>query len=308
MTARVSVLQGFDRDMGVNLSRLQFAVTEHRLDVAQVAAVFQKQRGEGVPEEMTRADFADLRFADDLTDLAAEPAGSDALAERVEEEGAFVELMTETRADFHEIFFDPLDRAFADGHIAIFLSLALLDARQTAIVINVAQLEHAKLRSADAGRVKRFEDGAELDPVGCCEVGHVHDRFDFARAEDDFGQAELAPRHLQIARRIVERETFFGQPGEEVGDRLEPVLLRADSQRGAALFFAIVVKVALVIDDDGAGDLAGLSQAERFAKDSEVTQHLGLAVERLRRVIADAQRFEITPAQVEQALRIIGRV
>ncbi len=96
----MGVLQGFDRDVSVNFGRLQFAVAEHGLDVAQIAAVLEQERGEGVTEEMTRADFSNAGFADDFTDLAAEPAGSDARAERVEEQGAFVERRAEARPHF----------------------------------------------------------------------------------------------------------------------------------------------------------------------------------------------------------------
>src|SRR5215210_4222648 len=80
VTALVRFFQTCDRDVGVNLGRLQAAMAEHELDVPKVASIFQQARGEGVPEKMATAAFADGGFLNHGVDPRAEPIRGHAFA------------------------------------------------------------------------------------------------------------------------------------------------------------------------------------------------------------------------------------
>lgn len=68
-----------------------------------------------------------------------------------------------------------------------------------------------------------------------------------------------------------------------------------------------MVEVGLVIDDDGAGHLPGLGDADLFEKESEVAQHFSLPVNGFPAVIFHAEGFQITAREVKQPLRVVGR-
>lgn len=59
MATAVGALDVADADMSVELCGLQAGVTEHLLDMPQIAAVVQKAGGKGVPEQMAVARLGD---------------------------------------------------------------------------------------------------------------------------------------------------------------------------------------------------------------------------------------------------------
>ena len=86
--------------------------------------------------------------------------------------GSFIEGQ-EPGAHFGEVFLDPAHGAVANGHVAVLVAFALLDADEAPVVIDIAKAEVAKLLAADAGRVEGFEDRPHFDAAGRLQVGHV---------------------------------------------------------------------------------------------------------------------------------------
>ncbi len=78
-------LQVADADVRIDFGGLQVGMAQHGLDIAHVAAVFQQDRGERMPEQMTASGLADFGFLDDLMHLRAEPAIVYPLTDRIEE-------------------------------------------------------------------------------------------------------------------------------------------------------------------------------------------------------------------------------
>lgn len=60
----VNLFEFADADLGVDDGGLQFDVTEHRLDVADVGTVYEHQRGHRVAKQVARAFLANLRGID----------------------------------------------------------------------------------------------------------------------------------------------------------------------------------------------------------------------------------------------------
>ena len=71
MTAPVGFDQFPDRDVSVDGRRFQLGVTEHRLDMPDVAAVVQQRRGERMPQRMASPAFFRERTADQAADMVA---------------------------------------------------------------------------------------------------------------------------------------------------------------------------------------------------------------------------------------------
>ena len=57
-----------DRDLRVNLGRLELRVSEHLLDEPDVGAAFKHQRRAGVAEQMAGPGLADLALVDVVAD------------------------------------------------------------------------------------------------------------------------------------------------------------------------------------------------------------------------------------------------
>ena len=62
-------LEMIDGDVRVNPRALQRGMTEHRLDVTDVAARFEQLRGHRVPEQVATAPARDAGAAKDVTHL-----------------------------------------------------------------------------------------------------------------------------------------------------------------------------------------------------------------------------------------------
>ena len=72
-----------------------------------------------------------------------------------------------------------------------------------------------------------------------------------------------------------------------------------------AVALAMVIQMALIIQDHRACDLAGLGQADLLAELSKAGQRACARVNRALRIMPHAQMLNVTAGQVDQRLRII---
>src|SRR6266516_4863814 len=127
MRRRVDPLQLPDRDLCVDLSRLQVRVPQHLLDVADVGAVLQHQCGHRVPEHVAGAALADLRGIHMLAHQVAQVIQAERLAGVREEHCVVVRLHHKLRPRLADILLHPGRRAIADRNDTVLLAFPLAD-------------------------------------------------------------------------------------------------------------------------------------------------------------------------------------
>ena len=194
MRERVHLLQFEDRDLRVDLGRVEPRVTEHLLDEADVGAVLQHERRHGVAEQMAGARLADPRRVDDAAHELREAPGVERLAVVVEEERAGVGCAG--RAAGRDIRADTSrSRECARSPIGTMRSFCPLPWRMITVPRSVSRSwssRCAQLPAPHAGRVERLQDGAVaraergLGDDGCSSTRSTSDR-----REHVFGQPLL---------------------------------------------------------------------------------------------------------------------
>ena len=143
-----------DADVGVDGRGFELHMTEHRLNVANVAPIAQESGGEGVAQGVTAASLAGQGAANETRDMVSEQAGFQSLAFCVEKDGVVARPGGELRTHFGEVFFHPAQRAITDGHHAVARAFAEIDSHGLAGDIEVRKIKPAEFAAADAGGVK----------------------------------------------------------------------------------------------------------------------------------------------------------
>ena len=103
--------------MSVDLGRGDVGVTEHHLHGAQIGAIFQKVRGEGVPEHVRRNAAGETGLPCVLRDLHPERLPGHRPS-AIGEEEVHVPALIEMRAPVFEISEDDFPRGVAEGNDA----------------------------------------------------------------------------------------------------------------------------------------------------------------------------------------------
>ena len=67
-------------------------------------------------------------------------------------------------------FSKPCDGPLSDGHIAVFVALALMDQDQAAVEREVVEFQTRSSPAPQAGRVEHLEDGAVAQADGLVDV------------------------------------------------------------------------------------------------------------------------------------------
>lgn len=108
-----------DADVGVDGCGFQLRVAEHRLDVANVAAIAEEPRGKGVAERVTPAGLAGQGAANEPRDMIAEYGRFQAVTVCIEKHRRSTRFRSELRTRFSDVFPDPAQSPFADGNHAV---------------------------------------------------------------------------------------------------------------------------------------------------------------------------------------------
>ena len=158
----VAVMHGFEPlgiDVGVNLGGGHVGVAEQLLDDAQVCAVAQQMRGEGVPQEMGVDVYLEAGVQGDALEDLPDADGGQFRAAHGEEYLAAGALFDHAGTLFGEVFGDGFARLPAHGDEAGFVALAG-DADDALFEQEVFEAGIGKLRDAEAAGVEQFHHGA----------------------------------------------------------------------------------------------------------------------------------------------------
>ena len=186
-----------------------------------------------------------------------------------------------------------MHRPGTDGDVSVLSALALFNAQDTALKVQIRQVELAKFVSSNAGGIKDFQYRPVTQAEWLGDIGNSQDTFHFGGGQDRLGQAMFCPRHFKLGGRVEGNDALPGEPGHEACHRREPLPLRAVGEWTTALL-AVMKQVSLVIQNDLAGDGDGLEDAGLLASLAEMAKLLVLAEDGLRAVVANGQVFEVT--------------
>ncbi len=159
----MDLLQRSDRNLGIDLRRLDIFVAEHLLDITDVRPALVHQRCHRVSEEMTGAGLAQLRRVDPLLYREAQMIAAERLTLRCEEHGHVVRLDGKLRSALPDVLLKPCDRPLSDRRISVFLALAV-DEDQATIKREIVELELHRFQTPDAGRVQHLQDRPVTQP------------------------------------------------------------------------------------------------------------------------------------------------
>ena len=206
-------LPGGGVDVGVDFRGEDGFVAEHFLDDAEVGAVLDEVRGEGVTEGVRGDFFADAReqrlFLDEIEN--GHPAQRAAV---FVEEGDVVEGRLGGRRARGEVGAEGVGGELAEGDEALFVAFAD-HAHEAFLQVDVGDQQAAGLGDAQAAAVEDFEDGAvaEAGPAGV-GVDGVEDGCDFLDGKD-LGEVAAEFGRVDAVAGVVFSFALEDEPVEE---------------------------------------------------------------------------------------------
>jgi hypothetical protein len=154
MAAGVNFLKLFDADLGVNRGRVKFLMSKQLLDEPDVRPVFQHVRRAGVPQDVAAAFALQPGLGQPRRHHARDHVGIERAAVAGEEQRLRARVQAQTRTHGLQVMLQPVNGARADGHDAIFFSLAQTDMERAPFGVHVGQVKAAKLGAPDAASKK----------------------------------------------------------------------------------------------------------------------------------------------------------
>jgi len=304
MRGGVDLLELLDREMRVELRRLELGVIEQGLDHPRVGSVLEHVRRAGVPEEVATARLADVGRVHVVADHLREPVRREGLAQVRQKQGVVALGATEIRAGLLKVLGSPGERSLADGDHPVLPSLAEPHEDKTPVGVQIVELQAAKLHAADSRRVERFHHRAIPKPHRGQDVRLAEHKLGLAGVEDVARKTLLKLRKIEVGGGIRGKQIALAEPFEEGSKRKQSRVLRAEAQLLPALRIAIVVEPTLVAFEDLLGDLGRLREASLLGPEDEAVE-VALSVPDCNGgVITDRQPFEVQVAKMGEPERI----
>jgi hypothetical protein len=292
MRSGIHLLQRAQRDVRVNLCGLDVLMAEDHLDMADVGSVLVHVRRHGVAQQVARAEFAELRGLDVLPHHAGQMIAAEGFAFGGQKHCEVVRFECELRAHFRDVLLQPCRRPLADGHVAVFLALALAYQHQAPVQRKVHQFQIDDLPATQSRGIDHFEDDAITQAQRIDDVRLHHHLLDLGHRKDVLGQHPAHARQVDLRRRIVQDVVLPRHPAKPHAQRHQARVLAAEGQRLAVLF-AIEEQVALIAFEHGARDLDRFPQAV-IVGPLEKEAEIGLtALDGVLGVAAHAQRAQM---------------
>ena len=193
MSRLVDLLQLANAHLCVDLCRLKFRMSKHRLNEPDVGSVLKHQGCHRVTEQVARTAFADVGCIDVLADHLSEAVDGEAFAKVRQKQRDVAGIDDQPGTDFTQVLLDPADGPFADRDHPILLPFPLTHHDRAAVGVQVVDLQAHHFHATDAGGVQGLEDRPVSDAQGIGDVGDGEDGFAFADRQDVLREATFKP-------------------------------------------------------------------------------------------------------------------
>src|SRR5262249_45472913 len=172
---------GVGRNAGIERSGIELGVTEQDLDHSDIDVLFQKMRGETVPQCMRRHALVDLGH------LGSSVAGAVELPRRHWIDGVLAREQPRLRPCNTIPIPQQLKQLRGKHRVAILAALALLDTQHHAFGVDIADFEHGDFGDAQACTISDAERCFVFDAGG-----GLQEPYNLLWAQDDWHLARLA--------------------------------------------------------------------------------------------------------------------
>ena len=194
------------------------------------------------------------------------------------------------------------------GHVAqrqhaALASLPLPDGDESAVRIDVVDVEAGQLAAAQTGGVKELQHATITDAENVARVGRRHECRDFVGAQGFRQSLGRLAWEFQVGGGIGGKMVLLAEPAEEPLQGSEPVALGRHAERFPVLL-AVVEEMTLVAFQNRLGDRRGVDQVAILTPAQKVTQTPARLVEGSLGVGAF---FEAVEPRVGQARERVGR-
>jgi len=152
MRGGVDLLELLDREMRVELRRLELGVIEQGLDHPRVGSVLEHVRRAGVPEEVATARLADVGRVHVVADHLGQAVWSEGFPEVGQKKSVVAPGRAEARPSLLEVLVRPGERPLADGNHAVPFPLAQADEDETPLGVEIAMRPAPRSRQWMRGR------------------------------------------------------------------------------------------------------------------------------------------------------------
>src|SRR4029077_17255421 len=204
-----------DGDAGVKRCRVELLVSEQNLDDPNIGLLLQEMGGKAVPQRMNTDTLGDAGTprcqANDPMQLACTRMLPAVAGKQPGLTGRHPALLARNAPPFMQY----LKQDGRENDIPILLALALLDADEHPVTIDIGELERYDLRGSQAGGISKAQDRSVLDVRRRGEQP-----TDLLRAQNNGQAARLAGRDELLGKIVAFQCNFEEEPqcsGADVG-------------------------------------------------------------------------------------------
>ena len=154
---------------------------QHRPDQANITAIFEQPRGEGMPEEMTRPALGHAREGQQPMHPPTHQTIIHRPAIRPQEEHIIRYRQRPPGPDFRQISRQPSEGPRPSRDVAVFPALSFSHPNNPALGIKIGQAQAARLGAPQAGCCQEFYEGSIPHTFGAAQVTPAQHRRHFIR-------------------------------------------------------------------------------------------------------------------------------
>ena len=202
--------------------------------------------------------------------------------------------MASLRTGLVDVLLNPCDGPLSDGHIAVFLALALANQQHAPVEREVVEFQRNDLHAAYAGRVQHLHHRAVAQPDSIVDIAELEDLLDLPSGQDVSGQRLAQPGQLQFGCRIVQQMVPPRHPPEPHPQGNQARVLRTEAHRFAVLL-AVEEQIPLIAFEDGPRDLDRIGDAPLLAPPDERDKMELAIADRVLGVVLDGEGAQVLP-------------